>query len=428
MNERKRSAELFEKARELLAGGVNSPVRAYKAVGGTPIYMDRGEGAYLYDVDGNQYLDFCCSWGPLILGHAHPIIIEAITSSAALGTSFGTVHENEIYLAEKIKQLCQHIEKLRFVSSGTEAVMSAVRLARGFTGRDKVVKFSGCYHGHSDYLLVSAGSGLATLGIPSSAGVPQDFAKHTLVAPLDDKQAVEELFNKYDSEIAAVLIEPIPANNGLLLQSGEYLQFLRNITKQNKSLLIFDEVISGFRVAPGGASEYYDIKPDLCTYGKVVGGGLPVGAFGGRADIMDRLAPDGPVYQAGTLSGNPLAMICGWATLELLERNDGWNKTEKATKAFVRELKNKTSDLPVNIVSIGSIFWICLQEKVPSRAADIDPACTEKYAQIFNKALEAEIYLAPSAYEVGFISTAHTEHILKDAADVLGGVIREVLG
>lgn len=306
--------------------------------------------------------------------------------------------------------------------------MSAVRLARGFTGRDKIIKFSGCYHGHSDHLLVSAGSGLATFGMPSSAGVPEDFAKHTLVAPLDDKEAVKELFDKYGREIAAVLIEPIPANNGLLLQSEEYLRFLRDITKQNDSLLIFDEVISGFRVAPGGASEYYDIMPDLCTYGKVVGGGLPVGVFGGRADIMDYLAPDGPVYQAGTLSGNPLAMICGWATLELLERYDGWNHLEKVSNAFVREFKKQMSGLPVNIVSIGSMFWICLQEKPPSRAEDIDNSCAAKYSKIFNLALDAGIYLAPSAYEVGFLSTAHTEQMLQDAAGVMGGIIREVLG
>ncbi len=428
MTDRAKSNELFERAKRILAGGVNSPVRAFKAVGGTPIYMDRGEGAYLYDVDGNRYLDFCCSWGPLILGHAHPIIVEAISSGAMLGTSFGTVHENEIHLAEKIIKLCPHIEKLRFVSSGTEAVMSAVRLARGFTGRDKIIKFSGCYHGHGDYLLVSAGSGLVTFGMPSSAGVPVDFAKHTLIAPVDDKKAIEELFNKYGHEIAAVLIEPIPANNGLLLQSEEYLKLLRDIAKQNGTLLIFDEVISGFRVAPGGACEFYGVVPDLCTYGKIVGGGLPVGAFGGRTDIMDYLAPDGPVYQAGTLSGNPLAMICGWATLELLEKYDGWNQLDRISKSFVRELKKQTSDLPVNIVSIGSMFWICLQEKAPSRAEDIDTSCVEKYARIFNKALDAGIYLAPSAYEVGFLSTAHTEQALQDAAGVLGGVLREVLG
>ena len=248
-----------------MTGGVNSPVRAFKAVGGTPIYIERGEGAYIFDVDGNRYLDFCCSWGPLILGHAHPVVVEAIQKTAVKGTSFGTVHESEIRLAEKIKVLCPHIELLRFVSSGTEAVMSALRVARAFTGRDKIVKFTGCYHGHSDYLLAAAGSGLATLGIPASGGVPADFARHTLVVPLDDQEALRQTFDKFGDQIAAVIVEPVPANNGLLLQTGEYLHFLREITRAHKSLLIFDEVISGFRIAPGGAVEFYEIVPALCT-------------------------------------------------------------------------------------------------------------------------------------------------------------------
>ena len=314
MSKLDRSIQLYERAVKCLSGGVSSPVRAFKAVGGTPIYIERGEEAYIYDVDGNKYLDFCGSWGPLILGHAHPSVVSAINHAAALGTSFGTVHESEVVLAEKIKHLCPHIELLRFVSSGTEAVMSAIRLARGFTKRDKIIKFSGCYHGHSDYLLASAGSGLVTFGIPSSAGVPDDFAKHTLIARLNDIDAIEKLFREYGGEIAAVIIEPAPANNGLLLQPKGFLEFLREITKRHSTVLIFDEVISGFRVAPGGAAEYYNITPDLATYGKVVGGGLPVGAFGGRSEIMKLLAPLGPVYQAGTLSGNPLAMASGMAT------------------------------------------------------------------------------------------------------------------
>ncbi len=427
MNQREKSKALFERALKSLSGGVNSPVRAFKAVGGTPIYIERGEGAYVYDVDGNKYLDFCGSWGPLILGHAHPVVVEAICNTAAKGTSFGTVHESEILLAEKIKGLCPHIEILRFVSSGTEAVMSAIRLARAFTAREKIVKFSGCYHGHSDYLLAAAGSGLATLGIPTSAGVPEDFAKHTLIAPLDDREAVEKIFEKYGSQIAAVIIEPVPANNGLLIQSKEYLQFLREITIQNQSLLIFDEVISGFRIAPGGAVQYYGIIPDLCTYGKVVGGGLPVGAFGGRADIMSILAPDGPVYQAGTLSGNPLAMTCGLAMLEYLEKNNSWETLNNNTAEFTSEINEQLSDISAQVISIGSIFWICLQKDIPHRAKDISSDITKIYAKLFIQLIDSGIYLAPSAYEVGFISTAHSLDKLKSAADIIAAALKKIL-
>ena len=394
------------------------------SMGFAPLFIKKGKGAYVFDVDGNKYLDFCGSWGPLILGHAHPSVVDAVNRAASRGTSFGTVHENEILLAEKIKHLCPHIELLRFVSSGTEAVMSAVRLARAYTKKDKIIKFSGCYHGHSDYLLAAAGSGLVTFGIPSSAGVPEDFTKHTLIAPLSDIPAIEALFEKYGKEIAAIIIEPIPANNGLLLQSQEFLGFLREITKRHGALLIFDEVISGFRVAPGGASELYGIIPDLSTYGKVVGGGLPVGAFGGRADIMSLLAPLGPVYQAGTLSGNPLAMAGGLATLEFLEKNDLWRKIEKETRGFVLNLRRETKNLPISIVTIGSIFWISFQTPAPSRAEGIDSAGISKFTALFNKALDAGIYLAPSAYEVAFINAAHTHDDLSAAASKLGEIIR----
>jgi len=418
-----KSKQLFERAVRNISGGVNSPVRAFKAVGGTPIYIERGEGAYIYDVDGNRYLDFCCSWGPLILGHAHPVIIEAIERTALKGTSFGTVHENEVLLAEKIKSLCPHIELLRFVSSGTEAVMSAIRVARAFTGRDKIVKFTGCYHGHSDYLLASAGSGLATLGIPASGGVPADFTKYTLVAPLDDKNALKQIFERHGKEIAAVIIEPVPANNGLLLQTREYLQFLRDITAEYKSLLIFDEVISGFRIAAGGATEFYDIIPDLCTYGKVVGGGLPVGAFGGRSDIMSLLAPQGPVYQAGTLSGNPLALACGLATLEYLEQDDRWRKLNSRTGDFVLKMKENLKGESVNITAIGSIFWVNMQSEIARKAEDIDSANAKKYKGVFGRALDSGIYLAPSAYEVSFVSTEHCAATLSEAADKLTEII-----
>ena len=424
MTERSKSRKLYDRAVEIMTGGVNSPVRAFKAVGGTPVYMEKGESAYLYDVDGNKYIDFCCSWGPLILGHAHPVVIDAIKRTSSLGTSFGTVHENEILLAEKILSLCPHIESVRFVSSGTEAVMSAIRLARAFTKQDKIIKFSGCYHGHSDYLLTSAGSGLATFGIPSSAGVPEDFTKHTLVASLDDQPAIEKLFADYGDDIAAVIIEPIPANNGLLIQSKEYLTFLRDITSKHGALLIFDEVISGFRAKPGGAVQMYGITPDLCTYGKVIGGGMPVGAFGGRKDIMNMLSPLGPVYQAGTLSGNPTALACGLATLEYLESHNGWNELEERTSDFVNKLRGNLSSLPVNIISSGSIFWICLQDKIPSRADDIDSNAGEWYGRIFNQALEDGIYLAPSAYEVGFVGITHSAEILDEAAGKLATIIK----
>jgi glutamate-1-semialdehyde 2,1-aminomutase len=421
-----KSKELFEKALRSISGGVSSPVRAFKAVGGTPLYIDRGEGAYIYDIDGNRYLDFCCSWGPLILGHAHPVIIETIVKTALKGTSFGTVHENEILLADKIKSLCPHIEMMRFVSSGTEAVMSALRLARAYTKRDKVIKFSGCYHGHSDYLLASAGSGAATFGLPSSAGVPADFTRHTLVAPLDDAETITRIFEKYGDEIAAIIIEPIPANNGLLLQSREFLQFLREITWSHKTLLIFDEVISGFRVAPGGGTQFFGIIPDLCTYGKVVGGGLPVGAFGGKAEIMKMLAPEGPVYQAGTLSGNPLALGCGLATLEYLEKTSGWDKLEAKTHDFVGAINESVAEQPVSVISVGSIFWICLQAERPVRAEDISPEVNKKFAALFNRALESGLYLAPSAYEVGFISTEHSAKDLSNAAIILATEIKSI--
>jgi glutamate-1-semialdehyde 2,1-aminomutase len=426
MGRTERSKALYRRALKHLSGGVNSPVRAFRAVGGAPIYIERGVGAYIFDVDGNRYLDFCCSWGPLILGHAHPAVIEAVASTAGKGTSFGTVHELEVLLAEKIKSLCPHIELIRFVSSGTEAVMSAVRLARAFTKRNRIIKFSGCYHGHSDYLLASAGSGLATFGIPSSAGVPEDFTKYTLVSPLDDIEVVRTIFEKHGSDIAAVIIEPVPANNGLLLQSQEFLEFLRDITREHKSLLIFDEVISGFRVAAGGAVEHYGLIPDLCTYGKVVGGGLPVGAFGGRAEIMKMLAPDGPVYQAGTLSGNPLAMACGLATLEYLEKNSLWNDLESKTSGFVRTLTDALGDTAAKVVSIGSIFWLSLQKERPTRAEDISPGSAKKYAALFKKALDAGIYLAPSAYEVGFISSAHSEEDLRKAAGKMAEIINSL--
>ena len=312
----------------------------------------------MFDLDGNRYLDFCSSWGPLILGHAHPEVVEAVARAVSNGMTFGTATPVEIDLAEMIVSKVKPLEMVRFVSSGTEAVMSAVRLARGFTRRDKIIKFNGCYHGHSDYLLVKAGSGLVTFGTPSSAGVPEDFAKHTLVAELDDEKQVVTYFDQYGNDIAAVIIEPIPANNGLLLQRPEFLRFLRDITAKHGALLIFDEVISGFRVGWGGAAEHYGITPDLMTFGKVIGGGMPVGAFGGRREIMEQLAPLGAVYQAGTLSGNPVAMAAGIATLRILERDNVFAKLDALGLHFERALRTSLGNAPVSIVRVGSIVWI----------------------------------------------------------------------
>jgi glutamate-1-semialdehyde 2,1-aminomutase len=315
---RDKSEELFKTAKQYFPGGVNSPVRAFKSVGGTPLFMKKGEGPYIWDADDNQYIDFCCSWGPLILGHAHPAVVEAVSQTAQQGMTFGTPTELENELASLILKHNKYVEKLRFVSSGTEAVMSALRLARGYTGKTKIVKFDGCYHGHVDSLLVNAGSGLVTFGQSSSAGIPDSFVRETIVLPLNNVGALQELFYKYPSELAAVIIEPIPANNGLLLQTPEFLAQLRELCTKNKTLLIFDEVISGFRVGFDGAAGYYDIQPDLITYGKIIGGGMPVGCYGGKAEIMSRISPEGDVYQAGTLSGNPMAMAAGIATLKEL--------------------------------------------------------------------------------------------------------------
>jgi glutamate-1-semialdehyde 2,1-aminomutase len=406
----------WERARRVLAGGVNSPVRAFKSVGGTPLFIRRGEGPYLYDEDENRYLDFCNSWGPLILGHAHPAVLRAVEHTMRHGTSFGAPCALEVELAEKVTGWVPGVEVLRFVSSGTEAVMSAVRLARGCTGRDRIVKFSGCYHGHADYLLVAAGSGLATFGRPDSAGVPQAFAEQTLVAPLDDEAAIERIFREHGSHIAAVIIEPVPANNGLLLQRPEFLSRLRELTSKHGALLIFDEVITGFRLGKSGASGHYRIQPDLFTFGKVIGGGLPVGAYGGARSLMDRLAPEGDVYQAGTLSGNPVAMAAGLATLHTLEKENGFERLEALGAEWDRTLGRGLRDRGLHYARIGSIFWTAFQREAPRRVEDIDPAGRARYAKLHRALLERAIYWAPSAFEVGFLSLAHSEKLLRDAA------------
>ena len=400
----------MQRASRAMPGGVSSPVRAFRAVGGTPLVIRRGTGAHIEDVDGRQYLDFVGSWGPLVLGHAHPEVVDAINRAAARGTTFGAPGEMEIELAERIVAAYPGLEQVRFVSSGTEATMSAIRLARGATGRDRIVKFSGCYHGHADHLLVAAGSGLVTFGQPSSAGVPEAFARETLVLPLDDEARLAELLRHEGDRIAAVIIEPVPANNGLLLQRPAFLATLRRETERTGALLIFDEVISGFRLARGGAAERFGITPDLATFGKVIGGGLPVGAFGGRRDLMRHLAPEGPVYQAGTLSGNALAMAAGLATLDVLEREDAWTALALAGDALAARLEPVLAAAPfaATLVHIGSLFWMSLQADPPPRAAEaIDPAAATRYRSIFHALLDQGVAIAPSAYEVGFLSTAH---------------------
>lgn len=414
------SESLYKRATAVIPGGVNSPVRAFRSVGGTPLFMKSGDGCRITDADGNEYVDFCNSWGPLISGHRHPEIIKAIQDQINRGLTFGTPCEEEVLLAEyivhTIKPWVNSVETIRFVNSGTEAVMSALRLARGYTKKTKVIKFDGCYHGHSDSLLVKAGSGLATFGTPDSAGVPEAFSTETVVLPLNDREAVKEAFENNKDNIAAIIIEPIPANNGLLLQDKEYLEFLREITQQNGSLLIFDEVINGFRVKFGGAAAYYSIEPDLVTYGKIIGGGMPVGAFAGRKEIFALLAPDGPVYQAGTLSGNPVAMSAGLAQLLLLTEEVYRHMEDLG--AHLEQRVNGAS-LPWKMIRVGSIFWLYKGAVPPKSAAEIDREAMAEYAELHRFCLEKGLYLAPSGYEVGFISAPMTLKEMDELADAV---------
>src|SRR6202012_2166323 len=415
---REKSAELYEKAKTFFPGGVNSPVRAFKSVYGTPLFIEKGDGCFLWDADGNQFIDFCCSWGPLILGHNPAKVREKVIEVMQNGMSFGapTALENE--LAELILKNNKFIEKLRFVSSGTEAVMSAIRLARGYTKRDKILKFEGCYHGHSDSLLVKAGSGLVTFGETSSAGVPKSFADETIVVSLNDTEALKKAFEEFKDQIAAVIIEPVPANNGLLLQTKEYLQFLREICTQNGTLLIFDEVISGFRLGFEGAAGHYNIKPDIITYGKIIGGGLPVGCYGASAEIMSSISPDGSVYQAGTLSGNPVAMAGGIAQLSELLRMGFYRDLNNTPQEFAESIQRfaTAKSYKLKVFHIGSIFWFAFtdQESI-TRADEIDPASMEMFKKLPRELLNRGVYLGPSGYEVGFISSAHTKMELEKA-------------
>jgi glutamate-1-semialdehyde 2,1-aminomutase len=406
-----RSEALYERACRVIPGGVNSPVRAFKAVGGTPLFVQRASGQHLIDADGRKYLDLVNSWGALILGHAHPAVVAAITETTRNGTTFGAPCVGEVELAERIVASYPGLEQVRFVSSGTEAVMSAIRVARAFTGRDLIVKFSGCYHGHADHLLVAAGSGLATFGTPSSAGVPEAFTACTRVLPLDDEAAVEELFSREGARIAAVIIEPVPANHGLLLQRREFLQSLRDVTRRHGALLIFDEVISGFRLARGGAAEQVGIVPDLATFGKVIGGGMPVGGFGGNRQIMQRLAPIGDTYQAGTLSGNPVAMAAGITTLNVMVEDSGWERLEQIGVQVERALLPvlKEAAFPIHFVRAGSLFWMSFHAaSAPRTAESMSAQAVQRYGALFHAMLDRGVYLPPSAYEACFLSLAHT--------------------
>ena len=414
-----------------MPAGVNSPVRAFHSVGGDPIFCQRGLGCHILDVDGNRYIDFVCSWGPLILGHAYPEVVEAVAATAAAGLSFGTPCRQEVELAELVVSANPHLEMVRFVSSGTEAVMSAIRLARGVTRRDTGIKFSGCYHGHADHLLVSAGSGLATFGTPSSAGVPESFAAHTVVLPLDDEETFLALMEDRGDEIAAVIIEGVPANAGLLVQRPEFMRMLRATCTRCGALLILDEVITGFRLGSGGAANFYDIEPDLATYGKIIGGGMPVGAYGGRRDLMEQLAPLGPVYQAGTLSGNPVAMAAGIVTLNTLLADGGaaYAELEKLGAQLEWGLREVLSRLGVewSVLRVGSILWLALQSGDPPRKyEDIRPESAETYAALHRAMLDRGIMLAPSAYEVMFVSLAHDPGVIEETVAAFESAVKEI--
>ena len=422
------SQELFERAKKKIPGGVNSPVRAFQSVGMIPRFIRSAKGDRITDVDGNEYIDYVCSWGPGILGHAHPQVIQKVQEACERGLTYGAPTENEVVLAEMISELMPSIEVSRLVCSGTEAVMSAIRAARGFTGRTKIVKFKGCYHGHSDGLLVKAGSAALTTSVPDSAGVPADFTRHTLVALYNDRDSVEQLFQAQGSEIAAVIVEPVAANMGVVLPEEGFLQFLRDITRQYGALLIFDEVITVFRLGLGGAQEYYHITPDLTTLGKIVGGGMPVGAYGGRREIMEMVSPAGPVYQAGTLSGNPIATTAGIETLKLLKEDPDIYKRLEA-KAFKLEqaVKNAASGrVCVNrIGSLMSIFFTKEQVKDYESAVSSD---TSRYAEYFAYLLKSGIYAAPSQFEAMFLSDAHTQEDIGRTCDVMDSYFSEIAG
>jgi len=423
------SKTLYKKACSLMPGGVNSPVRAFKSVKGNPLFIKQGEGCHIRDEDNNTFVDYCCSWGPLILGHAHPYVIKCVQEVVQKGLSFGTPNINEVYLAKQVLNYLDFCDRIRFVNSGTEAVMTAIRLARGYTGRDAIIKFDGCYHGHVDYLLVKAGSGLATFGTATSSGVTVNLARDVYVLPLNDKESFVKLMDEIGDKVAAVIIEPVPANAGLLLQSQDFLELLRNKTREYETCLIFDEVLSGFRTNSKFAFKHYNIIPDIITLGKVIGGGMPVGAISAPAEIMNLLAPDGPVYQAGTLSGNPVAMTAGKATLEVLELQDGYKTLESNTHFFHNAMRNmlRNHDYPVAYINQGSLFWLVFDtKKAPKSFNEIPKTSAEKYAEFHGELLEKSIYFAPSGFEIGFISTAHDQDILMQTVKTVESVLQKI--
>jgi len=414
-----KNEELFLRAQKTTPGGVNSPVRAFRQVGGVPRFVTRAQGAYFWDADGKRYIDCIGSWGPMIVGHAHPEVVKAVQEAAAHSFSFGAPTEGEVVMAERICELVPSIEQIRLVSSGTEATMSALRLARGFTGRDLIVKFEGCYHGHADSLLVKAGSGMLTFAdntqnAPSSGGVPQDLVKHTLVLPYNDVEALQLAFKQHAGKIAAVIVEPIAGNMNLIQPSSEFVQAMRDLTTQDGAVLIYDEVMTGFRVALGGAQSLHGIKPDLTCLGKVMGGGMPMAAFGGRTDIMNKLAPLGNVYQAGTLSGNPLAVAAGLANLDIITRPGFYENLSNKTKKFVTGLEARAKQVGVtfSVDSVGGMFGLYFAKAVPTSYADVTASDIEAFKRFFHLMLDNGVYLAPSAYEAGFISLAHDDAVL----------------
>ncbi len=421
MPNRPKSIAAFAEAQKYIPGGVNSPVRALRAVGETPLFIERAAGTILTDIDGNQYTDFCLSWGVFILGHAHPHVIHRVQEAITRGTSYGIPTTIETELAKKVNQFIPSMERVRFVNSGTEAVMSAIRLARGYTGRDLIVKFTGCYHGHVDHLLVNAGSGIATMKRSSSAGVPESFVIHTACLPFNDRKAVENLFSTRGDEIAAVIVEPVPANMGVVPAQDGFLQLLREQTAAHGALLIFDEVITGFRLTTGGAQQLFGITPDLTTLGKIVGGGFPAAAFGGRADIMRMLAPEGSVYQAGTLSGNPVAMTAGIATLDILSEEHFYDKLNRKAQWFTGELRNVLTPKGITLNAVGNMFTPFFAEGSIENFTDACRSDTERFGRFFRHMLEHGIYMSPSQFETNFISTAHSEdtldHVLKVAQE-----------
>jgi glutamate-1-semialdehyde 2,1-aminomutase len=416
---RHQSNALYDEAVKYFPGGVNSPVRAFKAVEGKPLFIDKGKGSRIWDADGNEYIDFCCSYGPLILGHAHECIVSNIKETVENGTSFGAPTRQENELAGLIVDHNRFIDKIRFVSSGTEAVLSALRLAKAYTGRNKILKFEGCYHGHVDQLLVKAGSGLATFGESSSAGVPDTLAAETIVVPLNDREALKKAFTEHGDELGAVVMEPIPANTGLLIQHPEFLQFVKDQCVANHSLLIFDEVLSGFRPGFEGAAGYYNIAPDIVTYGKVIGGGMPVGAYGARDEIMQHVSPDGPVYQAGTLAGNPVAMAAGIPQIKACLQEGFYEEMEQKTASLIEPVHNyaKEHGYPVKLFHIGSIMWISFgEDEAEVRSmADIHPKSGEYFKQLHSVMMERGIYFGPSGFEMAFMSYAHTQEDIEIA-------------